>query len=63
MNRRKRLGSEKRVICCVRLYFLARATNIFRAIEYLVCAVIVILFLIHVPALHKSLFACLSVCS
>ena len=63
MHRRNRLGSEKRVICCVRLYFLARATNIFRANQYFVCAVIVILFLIHVPALLRSLFTCLSVCS
>ena len=63
MHRRNRLGSEKRVICCVRLYFLARATNVFRANQYPVCAVIVIVFLIHVPALLRSLCACLSVCS
>ena len=63
MHRRNRLGTEKRVIRCVRLYFLARVTNIFRANQYLVGAVIVILFLIHVPALLRSLFAGLSVCS
>ena len=63
MHRRNSLGSEKRVICCVRLHFLARATNIFRASQYLVCTVIVIFSLIHVPALLRSLFACLSVCS
>ena len=57
MHRRNRLGSEKRVICCVCLYFLARAN------QYLLCAVIVILFLIHDPAFLRSLFACLSVCS
>ena len=50
------------MICCVRLYCLARATNIFRANQYLVCAVIVILFLIQVPALLSSLFACQALC-
>ena len=63
MHRRNSLGSEKRVICYVRLRFLARATNIFRANQYLVCTVIVILSFIHVPALLRSLFAYLSVCS
>lgn len=63
MHGRNSLGSEKRVICCVRLCFLARGTNIFRANQYLVCTVIVILSLIHVPALLRPLFACLSMCN
>ena len=63
MYRLNSLGSEKRVIRCVHLHLLARATNIFRANQYLVCADIVILSLIHVPALLRSLFARLYVCS